>query len=119
VTEPVPTAAKSIVAELTGLPAGSYAVIATENVALPVTTDFQFPVPGGEISCDLSPSGASSRQGVAVGGIAGVTIDDLSVTIPDVVTITEGQSISMTCSGPVGTNSDNATITAIAVDAVN
>jgi hypothetical protein len=119
VAEPIPVGAQVTVAELTSLPAGNYAVTATENASLPVTTDFQFPVPGGEISCELSPGGANSRQGVVVQGIAGVTSDDLSVTVPDVVTITEGQSISLTCSGPIGTTSNNAVITAIAVDAVN
>jgi collagen triple helix repeat protein len=119
VTESIPVSAQVAVAELTGLPAGVYAVTATENAALPVTTDFQFPVPGGEITCELSPGGANSRQGVVVQGIAGVTMDDLSVTVPDVVTITEGESITLTCSGPVGTTSNNAVITAIAVDAVN
>lgn len=119
VTDPIPTSARVTVAELTGLPAGSYVVTATENATLPVTTDFQFPVPGGQIACELSPGGANSRQGVAVEGVAGVTMDNLSVTVPDVVTITEGQSISMTCQGPIGTNSDSAIITATAVDAVN
>jgi hypothetical protein len=120
VTDPVfVTEANLTVAELTGLPAGTYMVTATETASLPVTTAPQFPVSGGELSCSLSPGGAHSKQGVVVEGAAAVYTDDLSLTIPDAVTITEGESISMTCSAPPGTSSDNATITAIAVDAVN
>lgn len=119
-TDPVFVNSASLtVAELTGLPAGTYMVTATETATLPVTTNSQNLLPGGVLSCSLAPGGGHSRQGVAVEGIAGVTADDLSVTIPDAVTITEGQSITMTCSAPAGTSSDNAVITAIAVDAVN
>jgi hypothetical protein len=107
------------VATLSGLPAGTYMVTASETASLPVTTDAQFPEPGAVITCTLSPGGGHSMQGMEIEGAAGVYANEQNVVVPDAVTIATGEDITYDCTGPAGTSSDNAVITAIAVDVVN
>jgi hypothetical protein len=107
------------VATLSGLPAGTYMVTASETAILPTSSNINSPEPGGVIGCVLDPSGGSGAQGVSLTGVVSVSNQWANVVIPGVLTIQAGDSITMNCAGPIGTTSDYAVITAIAVDAVN
>ena len=101
------------VATLSGLPAGTYMVTASESAILPPS------LTGGSVGCTLNPGASIGAQGVSVTGSASVFGQWANVVIPDALTIQAGDSITMTCEGPIGTTSAIAVITAIAVDALN
>jgi hypothetical protein len=107
------------VATLSGLPAGTYMVTASETAILPSSSNIVSPEPSGVVGCTLEPGGSTGAQGVSVTGVVSVSNQWANVVIPDALTIQAGDSITMTCGGPIGTTSDNAVITAIAVDALN
>lgn len=94
-------ATRRLVASLTEVPAGTYAVTASE---------FAFSGLEGFVACTLSPGGAQSRQ-----DFNPPLPQYTTVVVTDVVTLQNTSDIGLTCNGPATTSSISAVITAIQV----
>lgn len=99
-----------VVAELDGLPAGSYTVTAQETATLPASYR------GGEVTCTLTPGGAHAIEGAVFNGVGDFTSQHANVVVNDAVSIGAGVVIKYQCTGPATLSSDNAVITATRVD---
>ena len=99
-----------VVAELRGLPAGSYVVTAEETASSPAASN------GGEVTCTLTPGGAHAIEGVSFEGVGELSSQHANVVVTDAVTVGDGAVVKYMCSGPAELSSDNAVITATRVD---
>ncbi|MBN9492813.1 hypothetical protein J0H33_05635 [bacterium] len=99
-----------VVAELDGLPAGSYTVTAQE------TTSFPNSAGGGEVTCTLTPGGAHAIEGIVIGGLGESGGQRANVVVTDGITLGDGASVKYSCTGSANASSDNAVITATRVD---
>lgn len=101
-----------VVAELQGLPAGSYTITAQETASFPSS------LYGGEVTCTLTPGGAHAIDGMTLGGLVQAGAQRSNVVVTDALTIGDGAIIKYTCNGPAELSSDNAVITATRVDTI-
>jgi hypothetical protein len=102
-----------VVAELRGLPAGSYLVTAQETTRLPGSSY------GGDVTCTLTPGGAHAIEGVGFIGVGQFSSQSANLVVTDGVTVAEGGVIKYACNGPASLSSDNAVITATRVDTLS
>ncbi|HKS92931.1 MAG TPA: hypothetical protein VJQ83_13445 [Tepidiformaceae bacterium] len=100
-----------VVAELDGLPAGSYTVTAEETTSFSADS-----TNGGQVTCTLTPGGAHGIDGISVGGLGQAGGQRANVVVTDGITVGEGAVVKYSCGGPGGLSSDNAVITATRVD---